>query len=640
MEEVNQNTAKLITEAQQKTTSKERLQELANINDLLAEIVAKNISAPTKLLEKLAFHENKAVRKAVTSNPNTPKNILFILGVDFPRELLKNPIFDFSLLKDLSFIKKIPPGVLSILVQQNNVPRFLLNYAANHPAKIVADTAKMHVSILGEMTKGWHEAVAEIIASSAFVNHFINDFHGIVWDFTNEARVRGDFETPFRSFKHLTNFYELIHTEVLFKSQTSKRNIAQNLKTTAIVLKQLASDEDYYIRWDVAENPSTPAEILQQLAKDSHERVRSGVAGNHNTPIEILESFATDSDLNIRYRVAGNPSTPAEILKSLISDYNNLILRAVAGNPSTPAQILVMLADDSEDWFDEYVANNFNQYSDYTKKDVVFSEYGGIVENIAKNPSTPIAVLRSLASDADYQGRKYYIVENPNAPGEILESFVGVEDRDNGVYSLVAKHPNTPRKVLESFINIPEKNSIHNYYNDEVRESVADNPNAPVEILKLLAKDKSLRIRFRVARNHNTPINLLESLANESNHYIREAVAKNANIPLEMLEKLANDSNLVVRESVSENPHCTLKIKKIIFKNFAKSKTLSFSRLALFLSHYAASFVLAENSNSISWLERYAIAQNQNTLRDTLEILAQDGNRIVRATAKENLQKL
>lgn len=471
MEEVNHNTAKLITEAQQKTTSKERLQELANINDLLAEIVAKNISAPAKLLEKLAFHENKAVRKAVTSNPNTPKNILFILGVDFPRELLNNPIFDFSLLKDLSFIKKIPPGVLSILVQQNNVPSFLLNYAANHPVKIVADTAKMHVSISAEMTKGWHEAVAEIIASSAFINQFIDNFHGVVWDFKVGATVYGDYETPNRSFKLLTNFYELIPTEVLFKSQTFKRNIAKNLKTTPIVLKQLASDEDYYIRWDVAENPSTPAEILQQLAEDSHERVRDGVAGNHNTPIEILESFATDSDLNIRYRVA-------------------------------------------------------------------------------------------------------------------------------------------------------------------------DNPNAPVEILKLLAKDKSLRIRFRVARNPNTPINLLESLANESNHYIREAVAKNANTPLEMLEKLANDSNLVVRESVSENPHCTLKIKKIIFKNFAKSETPSFSRVALFLSHYAASFVLAENSNSISWLERYAIAQNQNTLRDTLEILAQDSNRIVRATAKENLQTL
>ena len=68
-------------------------------------------------------------------------------------------------------------------------------------------------------------------------------------------------------------------------------------------------------------------------------------------------------------------------------------------------------------------------------------------------------------------------------------------------------------------------------------------------------------------------------------------------------------------------------------------KRPSFSRVALFMSDYVESSILAENSNSISWLERYAIACNQKTPQDTLEQLAQDGNRIVRATAKESLEK-
>ncbi|MEM8831752.1 MAG: hypothetical protein AAGE96_20685 [Cyanobacteria bacterium P01_G01_bin.19] len=37
--------------------------------------------------------------------------------------------------------------------------------------------------------------------------------------------------------------------------------------------------------------------------------------------------------------------------------------------------------------------------------------------------------------------------------------------------------------------------------------------------------------------------------------------------------------------------------------------------------------------------ERYAITQNSKTPKNTLEKLAQDGNRIVRATAKESLEK-
>lgn len=158
MEEIN-DAADLIAEAKQETTSKERLQELASISDRLAEVVARNVTAPPELLNKLATHNSKAVRKAVTSNPKTPKKTLFDLGIFFPQELLDNPIFDFSWFKNLSFIKKIPSGVLSILVQQNNVPRFLLNYAVKHPTKKVSDTAKMHVDISGEMRKGWHQSV-------------------------------------------------------------------------------------------------------------------------------------------------------------------------------------------------------------------------------------------------------------------------------------------------------------------------------------------------------------------------------------------------------------------------------------------------------------------------------------------------
>ena len=115
--------------------------------------------------------------------------------------------------------------------------------------------------------------------------------------------------------------------------------------------------------------------------------------------------------------------------------------------------------------------------------------------------------------------------------------------------------------------------------------------------------------------------------------------SRNPNTSLETLKLLANDADYSVRDSVSENPQCTHEIKETIFRNFAKSEIPSFSRVALFMGDYAESSVLAENSNSISWLERYAIACNSKTSKDTLKQLAQDGNRIVRATAKESLEK-
>ena len=46
--------------------------------------------------------------------------------------------------------------------------------------------------------------------------------------------------------------------------------------------------------------------------------------------------------------------------------------------------------------------------------------------------------------------------------------------------------------------------------------------------------------------------------------------------------------------------------------------------------------LLAKASRSTSWLERYAIAKHQNTPPLILKRLGEDGNRIVRATAREN----
>lgn len=519
MDEINRQDITLEAEARE-TRSKQRLRELASINDNLARIVAQNVAAPPELLADLASYKNKAVRKAVASNPNTPKKILFRLGTYFPQELLNNPIFDFSLLGDLRFIRKIPSRILSILTQQNNVPQFLLNYATNHPNLIVVNTAKMHVSISGEMTERWHQVVEDMMQNGSFVYGFIDKFNGVVWDFKHGLRCYGDPETPHRSFKLLTNFCEFFKTDIFFKNQMYKRNTVRNPNTPLIVLKQLARDEDSSIRRDVAENPSTPAEILELLAKNSNNGIRHSVARNPNTPIETLKVLATHSDTNIRYGIAGNPSTPAETLKLLVNDFNHPIYRAVAGNPNTSAETLEWLADNSE----EPIRECIQQKSDRLMLLQIYGDRNGIIYNIAKNPSTPIKLLKYLAENADYGMRKY----------------------------------------------------------------MAENPNTPIKILELLA----------------------------------------------------NDSDNSVRESVSENPRCTRQIKETIFKNFAKLETPSFSRVALFLSDYAESFVLAKNSNSISWLERYAIASNPKTPQSTLKILAQDGNRIVRATAKESLQKL
>ena len=483
MNQENSEDLALRKEAESINTSGDRLYELAQLNDNLAEIAAKNSSASRKMLYKLASHKNKAVMKAVATNPNTPAEKLLELCLYFPREALDNPAFKQLEVDDLKYPRHISINAFSVLVQQSKVPYFILDYAAKDTTGRTSDIAKMNVSISGEMAEGWHEAVEKMMSKDFFVRDFIIHFNGVRW-FSYGARLYGDPDKPSRSFQLLTNFYELIPDKCpILKSPIFKTNLAKNLNTAQSLLKQLAGDESSGIRIAVAENLNTATEILESLAYDKDNRVRNSVAGNPNTSIKTLKSLARDRDSGIRYRVAGNSSTPSEILALLADDESGGIRIAVAENSSTSADTLRLLANDSNSQVRAYVARNFN---------------------------TQVDTLKLLANESNYHIRSG-IAENPSAPIEMRKLFCDPNTDDYRV----ARNPDTSIEKLKL---------LATNRNNRVRECVSDNPNLSVETLKLLSTDPEERIRFRVARHPNTSLEILELLAKDDDEQVRASV--------------------------------------------------------------------------------------------------------------------
>ena len=119
-------------EAALETTTPERLKELAKESLILARIVAKNSGASEELLKELAHTDDSATRKAVTTNPSTPKETLLELGTQFPEELLDNPVFDLLLLENPNLLADMPKSSLKSLVKREAVPRSFLDWAVNH----------------------------------------------------------------------------------------------------------------------------------------------------------------------------------------------------------------------------------------------------------------------------------------------------------------------------------------------------------------------------------------------------------------------------------------------------------------------------------------------------------------------------
>ena len=87
-----------------------------------------------------------------------------------------------------------------------------------------------------------------------------------------------------------------------------------------------------------------------------------------------------------------------------------------------------------------------------------------------------------------------------------------------------------------------------------VRINVADNENAPEDVLRELATDDWAD--FAVARNPNTPIDVLETLMESEDSSVRRSVAENLSTPVSWLYDLAmHDVSDEVRQAAWDNPN-------------------------------------------------------------------------------------
>lgn len=250
------------------------------------------------------------------------------------------------------------------------------------------------------------------------------------------------------------------------------------------------------------------------------------------------------------------------------------------------------------------------------------------------------------------------LARNHSLTTELLTQLIQHSHRD--VRLALVNHPNLTESLWQQ---LAQDRAL------PVREAVALSANISAHILEVLSRDKKAQIRRAVATNPRTLVSVLGSLVQDEDVSVRIAVASNPNLPPSYLEQLAQDNTVKVRRAVANNPN-TPESSRALLRNFAPKTTSrqtnstlsSLSRisnpktddLALLLLEYAQSGndfvrlvtllhpltpleILQQGARSISWVDRYAVADNPTTPNTLREQLIQDSNRFVRATAKANL---
>jgi hypothetical protein len=130
---------------------------------------------------------------------------------------------------------------------------------------------------------------------------------------------------------------------------------------------------------------------------------------------------------------------------------------------------------------------------------------------------SPIMVdlLIDISQNPVDMGARWAVAKNPHTPVEVLRHLAN--DSINLVRALVATNPSTPSDVLEKF------------FSDEkiVRDGLSGNPNTPPKLLKILAGDNDKMVRMRLAENRSAPKEILESLLKDNDIDVTKAALAN-----------------------------------------------------------------------------------------------------------------
>ena len=160
-----------------------------------------------------------------------------------------------------------------------------------------------------------------------------------------------------------------------------------------------------------------------------------------------------------------------------------------------------------------------------------------------------------------------------------------------------------------------------------------------VEILNKLAENENYEVRRAVAGNEYTSANMLVMLASDKNWCVRSVVAKNENTPKEALTVLAKDDYGDVRFAVVENKNTSVEALAMLTKdndvwvsktaeNVLKERNKKLGK--------ENNMILTLDVTTLPYGVRMAMAENEESPLELLEVLAYDSDGDVREEVAKN----
>jgi hypothetical protein len=265
--------------------------------------IAQLASDPTTkphVLRKIATETDWQLRQLVASNPNTPTETLWQLGIDFPEAILNNPIFELLQLEQLDLVATIPQPTLTSLLQCDRVPQRFMEYAVSQQDYSLwlavaynPHTPSQLLEHLAQKSRGRDRELIRAVAAhpqtpAYLLAEIIDIGEGIAQIVAENARAPiavleqilrkyGSPRDP--TFTTLIALHPLLNPRLLMQMYLAPNDVAakslwlaKQPDTSSAQLVQLAQTDWQVLQLAVARHPQTPSQTLdliwQQLQID------------------------------------------------------------------------------------------------------------------------------------------------------------------------------------------------------------------------------------------------------------------------------------------------------------------------------------------------------------------------------------
>ena len=169
-----------------------------------------------------------------------------------------------------------------------------------------------------------------------------------------------------------------------------------------------------------------------------------------------------------------------------------------------------------------------SHYEEYTANNTIFY----FIISKTRKPEDPLAKV-AIAIQRDENNKiietEFFNVEDEQ-PSEIIltKEIQNFHTILNKCKSDAEKRPMNVIMKLNSGLCTPEElTKLSDDESEQIRETVAQNTNTPVEVLTKLSNDENKWVRVDVAKNINTPVEILTKLSNDESEYVRDTVDRN-----------------------------------------------------------------------------------------------------------------